>query len=67
MLYNLEVPALLGLGTIEGKNGIIDTRAGQCMYVCDNPAGIEIRVCLGAVSARKIGESTLRAFAFTMH
>eukprot|EP00975_Prorocentrum_lima_P034289 7206443-Prorocentrum_lima.AAC.1 len=42
---NSEVPALLGLRTIEKLHGIIDTRIGQRkLYICDNPDDITITV-----------------------
>eukprot|EP00975_Prorocentrum_lima_P052998 11111034-Prorocentrum_lima.AAC.1 len=55
MLENSEVLALLGLRTIEGKNGIVDTRAGERkMYTCENPKGIVISIREGAQNAHAI-------------
>ena len=49
MLDDSDVPALLGLKSIERKNGVIDTRVDQRkMYICDNPQDIEIRIRPGA-------------------
>eukprot|EP00975_Prorocentrum_lima_P041368 8691452-Prorocentrum_lima.AAC.1 len=49
MLEDSEVPALLGLRTVEGNHGVIDTRVGeQNMYMCENPKDIIISIREGA-------------------
>eukprot|EP00975_Prorocentrum_lima_P004412 956602-Prorocentrum_lima.AAC.1 len=49
VLDNSDVPALLGLRTIEALHGIMDTRVNRRnMYICDNPEDILITVRPGA-------------------
>eukprot|EP00975_Prorocentrum_lima_P057916 12151846-Prorocentrum_lima.AAC.1 len=46
VLENSEVPALLGLRTIERLHGAIDTGTGQSkLYVCAHPDDTVIIVC----------------------
>eukprot|EP00975_Prorocentrum_lima_P028029 5891625-Prorocentrum_lima.AAC.1 len=49
VLDNSDIPALLGLRTIEALHGIIDTWTNQRnMYMCDNRDHIMIAVRPGA-------------------
>ncbi len=55
MLDDSDVLALLGLKSIEGRNGVIDTRISQRkMYVCENPQDIEIHIRPGARNVHAI-------------
>eukprot|EP00975_Prorocentrum_lima_P026906 5660569-Prorocentrum_lima.AAC.1 len=51
VIEDSDVPALLGLRTIEALHGIVDTRTTERkMYVCADPSDLEVKIRPGAGS-----------------